>query len=75
MNLEDAKFYVINSTGLGVAFTDIDITVKILIGIVTLTYGIGKLLEQRKEYKHNALKRHAENVQIKQQLKEEVTRD
>jgi hypothetical protein len=75
MNLEDAKFYAINSTGLGVAFTDIDITIKILVGIVTLTYGIGKLLEQIKEHKHNALKRQAENVQIKQKLKEADTRD
>jgi hypothetical protein len=75
MNLEDAKFYAINSTGLGVAFTDIDITIKILVGIVTLTYGVGKLLEQIKEHKHNALKRQAENVQIKQKLKEADTRD
>ena len=73
MDLEDVKFYAINSTGLGVAFTDIDVTFKILVGIVTLTYGVGKLLEQIKQHKHNALKRHAENVQIKQKLKETVT--
>ena len=75
MNLEDAKFYVINSTSIGITFTNIDVTVKILVGVVALIYGVGKLLEQRKEHKHNALKRHAENVQIKQKLKETVTRD
>ena len=75
MTFEDVKFYAVNSTGIGVTFTDIDITVKILIGIVALIYGVGKLLEQRKQYKHNALKRHIENVQIKQKFKEEVTRD
>ena len=65
MNLEDLKFYAINSTGLGVMISNMNVLMSFVVGIATLIYAINKVIEQRKQYRHNELKR-KQDVQIKQ---------
>ena len=74
MNLDDLKFYAINSTGLGVMIANLNELMTFVVGIATLIYAVSRVVEQRKEHKHNELKRQ-QDVQIKQKLKEATTRD
>ena len=65
MNLDDLKFYAINSTGLGVMISNMNVLMSFVVGIATLIYAVSRVIEQRKQYKHNELKRQ-QDVQIKQ---------
>lgn len=57
MNLEDIKLISINSLGIGVTFTDIEVGYKALLMVASLWYAISRVIEQRKQYKVNDIKR------------------
>ena len=51
MNMQDLKIWLINTFSFGVTLTNIDITLKILLVIVTLGYTINKWYILRKNNK------------------------
>lgn len=57
MNTDDIKLIASNSLGIGITFTDIEMGFKIILMATSLWYAVSRLIEQRKQYKMNDLRR------------------